>query len=220
MSTAYFHPATTRRKPALAPASRAMVARAWPVAAFCMTYAAGPALGFALLVALFRLGVLRGESVLFYRGLALTALSFALTFGALLAMARRFGHGAVRRRDAFSSAVLSLALNLSFLVILPVTVDRSISVFILGEMAAHHERGYSSDQMSQVFSDVYVRDYRQIDRRMHEQVLSGNMAPAVGGGYRITPRGRAFIRTAKLVAWLFDSDTRFVSPPAGPVAER
>ncbi len=216
MSLAYLHPVSAPRRNAVRGRRRG-AAQAWPALAFALTYAAGPAIGFVLLAALFRLGVLAEVGVLFYRGLALIAVAFAATFALLFVAARRFGHGGVRGRDAFSAAVLSLALNLSFLVILPVTVDRSISVFILGEMAAHQDRGYSSDQMSRVFSDVYVGDYRQIDRRMREQVLSGNME-RIGDGYRITPRGQAFIRTAKLIAWMFDSDTRFVSPPADPAA--
>jgi hypothetical protein len=80
-------------------------------------------------------------------------------------------------------------------------------------MAAHADRAYSSDQMAQVFSNVYVGEDRQIDRRMEEQLLSGNVE-RVGDGYRISAHGKALIETSKLIAWMFDGDTRFVSPPA------
>ncbi len=117
----------------------------------------------------------------------------------------------VRGRDAFSAAVLSLAFNLCFLVIFPVTIDRSVSVFVLGQMAAHADRAYSADQMTKVFSDVYVGEDHQIDRRLREQLLSGNVE-RIGAGYRISARGKAFIQTSKLIAWMFEGDTRFVSP--------
>jgi hypothetical protein len=182
------------------------------VVGFGVLYAAAPAIGFAVLVALFRFGVLAQVNILFYRGLALIALAFVATFAAVFTLARRGPIVGVRGRDAFSAAVLSLAFNLCFLVIFPVTIDRSISVFVLGQMAAHSDRAYSTDQMAKVFSDVYVGEDQQIDRRMREQLLSGNVE-RVGDGYRISAHGKAFIQTSKVIAWMFDGDTRFVSPP-------
>jgi len=183
------------------------------VVGFGVLYAAAPAIGFALLVALFRAGVLAQVNILFYRGLALIAVAFVATFAAVFLLARRGPIDGVRGRDAFSAAVLSLAFNLCFLVIFPVTIDRSISVFVLGQMAAHADHTYSADQMAKVFTDVYVGEDEQIDRRMHEQLTSGNVE-RVGDGYRISAHGKAFIQTSKLIAWMFDGDTRFVSPPA------
>ena len=185
------------------------------VVGFGVLYAAAPVIGFAILVALFRVGLLGQVGILFYRGLALIALAFVATFAAVFALARQGPIAGVRGRDAFSAAVLSLAFNLCFLVIFPVTIDRSISVFVLGQMAAHADRTYSTDEMSKVFSDVYIGEDQQIDRRMREQLLSGNVE-RVGDGYRISAHGKAFIQTSKLIAWMFDGDTRFVSPP--PVA--
>ncbi len=180
---------------------------------FGVLYAAAPVIGFGLLVALFRAGVLAQVNILFYRGLALIALAFVATFAVVFLGARRGPIAGVRGRDAFSAAVLSLAFNLCFLVIFPVTIDRSISVFVLGQMAAHADRAYSADQMAKVFSDVYVGEDQQIDRRLQEQLLSGNVE-RVGDGYRISGHGKAFIQTSKVIAWMFDGDTRFVSPPS------
>jgi hypothetical protein len=182
---------------------------------FGVLYAAAPVIGFVLLIGLFRVGLLAQVNILFYRGLALIALAFVATFAAVFALARRGPIAGVRGRDAFSAAVLSLAFNLCFLVIFPVTIDRSISVFVLGQMAAHADRAYSSAQMSKVFSDVYLGQDQQIDRRMREQLVSGNVE-RVGDGYRISSHGKAFIQTSKLIAWMFDEDARFVSPP--PIA--
>jgi hypothetical protein len=180
---------------------------------FGLLYLAAPVIGFAVLVALFRAGVLGEVGIMFYRGVALIAVAFVATFAALFVVVRRGPISGLKGRDAFSAAVLSLAFNLCFLVIFPVTIDRSISVFVLGQMAAHADRAYSSDQMAQVFSNVYVGEDRQIDRRMEEQLLSGNVE-RVGDGYRISAHGKALIETSKLIAWMFDGDTRFVSPPA------
>ncbi|MHB8286270.1 MAG: hypothetical protein ACYDD1_16565, partial [Caulobacteraceae bacterium] len=123
----------------------------------------------------------------------------------------RFRPSFVRPRDAVSAAAVSLAFNLCFFVVLPVTVDRSISVFVLGEMTAHADRTYSAEDVSRLFTTVYVAQDRQIERRLREQVLSGNVQD-LGGRYRISPRGAGFIGLSRAIAWMFDGDTRFVTP--------
>ncbi len=93
-------------------------------------YAVAALLGFALLVVMFKIRLLGRIDILFYRGLVLVAVAFLATFG-LLAVAlswRRFGD--LGPRDAFAAAALSLSLNFGFLVVVPVTVDRSIGIFI------------------------------------------------------------------------------------------
>ncbi len=172
-------------------------------------YLGAPAFGFLIFVLAFRIGAFRGVDILFYRGLVLMGFSAALTLAAATFLAGRLGFAGIRRRDAVSAAVLSLSLNLSFFVLSPVTIDRSVSVFILGEMAAHPGADYSADHMRSAFKDVYVDEYRQIERRMAEQEASGNVE-RIGGAYRITAQGRAFIRASGWIAWLFDTDRRLV----------
>jgi hypothetical protein len=60
-----------------------------------------------------------------------------------------------------------------------------------------------------LFMRVYVDDWAQIDRRLKEQELSGNLehAPA---GWRLTPQGRAFMDAARAMSGLFRGDPRFV----------
>ncbi len=179
-------------------------------------YAGGCALGFALLVGGFRAGLLGGLDILFYRGLALIALGSLATF-TILALATRRSRE-VRVRDAFAATVLSLSLNLSFLVVVPVTVDRSISIFMLGAMAARADDAFTPDAMGALFVARYVGDGRQIERRLREQTVSGNVAPE-RDGYRITRRGVAVIAAARVVAWLFDSHAGIL-PPAAPDTRR
>jgi hypothetical protein len=150
--------------------------------------------------------------VMFFRGLVLAAATFLVLFAlGLLATRVRPSYGFMGR-DAFSAAVLSLSFNVCFLVVVPVTVDRSISVFMLGEMANAPDHLFSSAEMSRIFTKVYVGDLAQIDRRMHEQSVTGNVEQ-LQDGYRITPRGRRFIAAAKVTSRLFGGDPRFASPP-------
>ncbi|WP_244965520.1 hypothetical protein [Methylobacterium soli] len=184
-------------------------------AAQAVLHAGAVALGFLSFVLLFQLDLGAGITILFYRGLVLLGLAFAVTLALTTWLAGHFARTGLRRRDALAACILSLSLNLSFLVLFPVTVDRSISVFMLGQMAAHPDDVVTPAQMRATFQDVYLGEYRQIERRMDEQALSGNVVP-VGDGYRITPQGRAFIRLSGLIARAFRTDPRLVAGTAPP----
>lgn len=181
--------------------------------ALAALYALAVALGGALLVAGFQFGVLAGLSIMFYRGLALIAGIFVLLLGGLaLALARRPLAG-LAPRDAIAAATLSLALNIVFLTVVPVTVDRSISIFMLARMAADPQARVTPQDMAATFVRVYVAEDRQIARRLDEQAISGNVEK-IGDAYRITPRGQAVIAAARLVARLFDSRSGLIAPPS------
>lgn len=162
--------------------------------------------GFVLLAAMFKLRLLHNIDVLFYRGLILIALSGLLTFAAFIFASPLFR---AKPSAAFTAAVLSMSINLSFLIVLPVTIDRSISVFLLGYMDQHADTSFTTSQLRDVFSGTYVDRYQQIERRMDEQVISRNVEQ-IGGGYRISAQGRAFVTFARGIAWLFDTDPRFI----------
>ena len=182
--------------------------------AFAGLYAGALLLGFALLVAMFKLGVMGAVDVMFYRGLVVIVLVAVATVAILVLLLGRRA-GVLEPRDALGAAAVSLSFNLCFFVLAPVTVDRSISIFMLGRMDMEAARAFTPAEMRDAFTSVYVVGDRQIERRLAEQRLSGDVED-LGGRYRITPRGRALIAVARTVAWMFDGDPRFVTPAAAP----
>lgn len=192
---------------------------AWPgviralalFAAFCGLYSATLLLGFALLVAMFKLGVMGALGVMFYRGLVVIGLVAVATLALSVLALGRWGGRWLEPRDALGAAAMSLAFNLCFFVLAPVTVDRSISIFMLGRMDMEAAHAFTPGEMRDAFTSVYVDGDRQIERRLAEQKLSGDVED-VGGRYRITARGRALIAAARGVSWMFDGDPRFVTP--------
>ncbi|MDH2311074.1 hypothetical protein [Methylobacterium brachiatum] len=188
------------------------------LAAQAALHAGALLIGLACFVLLFQTDLWSGVTILFYRGLILLIVAFLLT-GAVTVLLAGLGRAwGLRRRDALGACVLSLALNLSVFVIFPVTVDRSISVFLLGQMAARPEERFSAERARAVFESVYLGEFHQIERRLAEQTASGNVAPA-GDGYVITPQGRAFMKFSGLVARLFRTDKRMVEaePPTAKI---
>ena len=177
-------------------------------------YALAVVLGGVALVGLFKSGLLAAISILFYRGVILVAVGGVVTFILLALLTRGLGRS-FTARDAFAAAVLSASINLSFLVVFPVTIDRSQTLFILGEMSNTPQRSFAPREVRDFFVGTYVDDYRQMDRRLQEQTVSGNIEKTADG-YRITPQGQAVIAMSGRIAALFDIDPRFIKPPALP----
>lgn len=164
-------------------------------------------------IALFWVGFLHQISILFYRGLVLIAIGALFCFFVLILASRKWP--VWKPRDAVSACAFACGVAVCLLIVLPVTIDRSVSVFILTRMAALPDRAFTPAEMRATFSDVYLGRYRQIERRLEEQEISGNLARD-GAGFRITPQGLAFVRLARFLSRVFQTDPRFVSADGVP----
>jgi len=161
------------------------------------------------LIALFQIGCLQEISVLFYRGLALVGIAELFCFVVLTLASRKWPMW--KMRDVVSASAFAAGAAVCLLILLPVTIDRSISTFMLTQMAARPDRAFTPAELRSLFVDVYVERYGQIERRLSEQEISGNVSPTAAG-FQITPQGLAFVRLARLVSSVFGTDPRFVMP--------
>jgi hypothetical protein len=166
----------------------------------------------SVFIALFKIGVFAGIKVLFYRGIVIAILTgmIVFIFSAILAM-----RGVLHTSMALAAAVVSSSINLTVLTIFPVTIDRSVTVFLLGHMAHHPQQTFSAHDLESHFIKVYLGTFQQMQRRMDEQELSGNVERVGAMRYRITPQGEQFIAMSRKVAWAFGTDSRFVDPNNG-----
>lgn len=168
-------------------------------------------IGFALFVLLSYSGVGSSMGILFYRGVILSVAAALAT--AMIA------HLAVPRYADASLPVAAfatvLSVNLCFLVLLPVTVDRSISVYLLATIDRAEPGSYRSSSLQHQFIAGYVDDLHAIDRRIAEQKASGNLVVGPDGSLTLTAQGRRFLRMSRVVAELFHTDPHFVAgaPP-------
>lgn len=172
-------------------------------------YAGVALVGVAVLAALFQAGLLSRIDIVFYRGVVLSAVAAVPAAAAGWYLLRRIDHAPLR--EALALAAFAFGANITFLVLGPVTVDRSISVFVLGLMDKEPDRVWTVPDLEDRFRTLYITDYKQIARRMAEQSTSGNVE-ARGDGFVITQRGRGFIATAKSMARIFQTDMKFVEP--------
>ncbi|QGM99573.1 hypothetical protein F7D14_05600 [Methylocystis parvus] len=178
--------------------------------ALVLVYAFATIAGGALFVGLLRMAsAALGPGVMFYRGvgaLVVVCLLLIVLLAELLSRApRRFG---LDIADSFGSALVATSLLFAAFVLGPVTVDRSISVFMLSRFEAA-DRPLTEQEARDAFVRVYVNDWAQIDRRIREQELSGNLERA-SAGWRLTAQGGAFMKTARAMSGVFGGDPRFV----------
>ena len=166
-------------------------------------------LGFAVYVLMFWVRVGGSMSILFYRGIVLAVVTAILVGLIALWPARRTGDSSL----PVAAAALSLSFNICFLVLLPVTVDRSVSVYLLSTI---ERRQMNPAELQRAFIDGYVVKMGAIDRRIDEQRKSGNIIVSPDGKVRLTPQGKRFMSFSRLVARVFATDPRFVSGGSDP----
>lgn len=181
---------------------------AMQIFALLAAFALATTLAALVFAGLMRAGAFGFLSVMFYRGLVALGATGVVVLVAMSALLRRAGALGLSARDAVGATLVALALNLAFFTLGPVTVDRSISVFMLSRFES--AGGPMSERAARdAFVSTYVDEWRQIDRRLGEQVASGNLE-RTEGGWRITPQGRAFMATARAMSRWFGGDPRFV----------
>lgn len=141
--------------------------------------------------------------ILFYRGLVIAGITFFLHFFGLLYFFRTWPED-----TWIAAAVLAAAINVCFLVIFPVTIDRSITVYLLDQIA-RQDSGMTATEIEQQFIQQYVIDYSAINRRMNEQMASKNIY-FKDGNYIITEQGKSFLAVSNIIGEIFNTDQRLL----------
>ena len=168
-------------------------------------------LGFVLFIFLFRTSLFDFVSVFFYRGILLLVIVCFL-IALIIFYFKRTKFGAFfTYKDIAISLTLIFCINLVFFTHIPVTADRSISVFILGYMNNHSEKAFTKEEIAQVIVDKYIYENGGIEKRFNEQIYTGNIIDE-GNKYRITKRGRLVMKIYELVANIFLIDKKNISP--------
>lgn len=162
-----------------------------------MTYLGSAVLVTLVFVSLFHSSLL-ANSILFYRGCSLLVVASLIVFVVLYSFRRRFG---AEVHTLLSAIVASASLNLSFFVLLPVTIDRSVSTFVLAYIGSE-DRAKSRDEIHDYFVSQYVNHEDAIGRRLMEQIVSRNVAEGQGR-YTLTAQGKGFLSFARVMCKLY-----------------
>ena len=164
----------------------------------------------ALFIGLFHTGLLKNMEVLMYRGVAFIMIT-GVVAGVIMAVIRKFW-GFITIRDIIMMFVIFCCVNMVFLTLVPVTVERSVSVFMLSYMDENSDQSFTQESVGEVFTSKYVEDYGAFEKRFDEQVVTGTIEQNPDGTYSITERGRFIVKMFRTIAEWFDTDRRLVYP--------
>lgn len=161
-------------------------------------------------IGLFHTSLFGDMEVLMYRGIAF--LLIAGVVSAIIMWIVRMFWGFVTLRDVIMMFCIFCCVNMVFLTLVPVTVERSVSVFMLSYMQENKDQTFTEESVGEVFTSKYVEDYGAFEKRFEEQVVTGTIVQNEDGTYSITPKGEFVVEAFRTIAEWFDTDRRLVYP--------
>ncbi|MBQ6025548.1 MAG: hypothetical protein IJL20_08075 [Lachnospiraceae bacterium] len=177
-----------------------------------LTYAVLYVISFLLLILLIRTPLLKGMHVLMYRGIVMIVLA-GIMASALLVLFRKWRKITwLSAKDVVLVFILTCSINMVFFTLIPVTVERSVSVFMLSYMDTYSDRTYTEDEVAEIFVEKYVDEYGAFEKRFDEQLTTGTIVQNADGTYSITDKGRFIVKLFRLISDIFDTDERLVNP--------
>lgn len=164
-------------------------------------------------ILLFRTPLIKHINVFFYRGCFL--LVIATFFSIILALLAKkiFKSLQLEIKDAITIAGLFFGVTLGWFILAPVTVERSISVFMLSYMEQNDETSITTEEFGNIFYKKYIDEFGAFDKRFHEQVMTGSIKETTENEhYVITERGRFLVQIFRLFGRLFDTEQWLLYP--------
>jgi len=149
--------------------------------------------------------------VFFYRGIGLLLVSGL--FAAILSfMVKKLWLRCIMTyRDVLLIFTIFCCVNMVFFTHIPVTAERSISIFVLGYMANDPNKIITEQDMEKRFINQYIMDFDALGKRLHEQMDIGTVKEE-NGGFVITDRGKGLMRIYDFIADCFHIDKRLIHP--------
>lgn len=170
---------------------------------------------FSLLYALLsHLPFLESWSPVFYYRMNMALLLTVAVAGGLLWGARKYAHLAFAVKDAICSLLVASLLNFAFLSLILVSLDRSISVYLLSYMASHEEQSFTIAALEHIFLQGYVKGSGAMSRRMMEQIATGTVVEKDPDVYQISAGGKQMVDTWRLLSEVYPVDKHFLYPQA------
>ena len=164
----------------------------------------------AMFIGLFHTGILKNMEVLMYRGVVFIVIT-GLIAAVVMGIVRKFW-GFITIRDIIMMFVIFCCVNMVIFTLVPVTVERSVSVFMLSYMEENSDQTFTQESVGEVFTSKYVEDYGAFEKRFNEQIVTGTIEENADGTYSITPRGKFIVEAFRTIAEWFDTDRRLVYP--------
>ena len=99
--------------------------------------------------------------------------------------------------EVFFAIVIGALISALYVILIPTLIDRSLSVYMLEKI---HQRGggIRKDAFLDIWRGEYLLEYRVVDTRLTEQIVSGTLV-IKDGCVLLTPRGNATVQVTSFV---------------------
>lgn len=165
---------------------------------------------FVFFVLLFHTKLFSNVQVLMYRGIIFIVISAVLNI-ILSIIIKRMLFKELNGFDMFSIVVFYMSVTMVFFILVPVTVERSVSVYMLS-YADESDTNFTKSDIENSFIDIYLKDFGAFDKRFDEQIETGTIEKVNDNEYRLNDRGRFIVRLFRFIANVFNTDKKLVNP--------
>ena len=165
-----------------------------------------------IFIAMFHTSLFQSIDVLMYRGILFLILSGGIAALLMLFCMRVMPKGWITVKDVILLFCGCCCVNMVLFTLIPVTVERSVSVFMLSYMDQNEELQFTQKDIEEIFVEKYVKDYGAFEKRFHEQLVTGSIQENEDGTYCITSRGKQIVTMFRMIAKWFQTDQRLVYP--------
>lgn len=169
-------------------------------------------ISFGIFVLLMRTGLLKGMEVLMYRGVVMIILSGILAAALSVTYWKLFKPAWLGVKDVLCVFIICCCVNMVFFILVPVTVERSVSVFMLSYMDQSQDNHFTQEEIGDIFVDKYVDEFGAFEKRFNEQVETGTIIQNEDGTYSLTDSGRSIVGMFRWISDVFETDKRLVYP--------
>ncbi|MBQ2204613.1 MAG: hypothetical protein II411_01805 [Lachnospiraceae bacterium] len=145
-----------------------------------------------------------------YRGIKFIVISAVLNI-ILSIIIKRMLFKELNGFDMFSIVVFYMSVTMVFFILVPVTVERSVSVYMLS-YADESDTNFTKSDIENSFIDIYLKDFGAFDKRFDEQIETGTIEKVNDNEYRLNDRGRFIVRLFRFIANVFNTDKKLVNP--------
>ncbi len=153
---------------------------------------------------LFHTPLFNFEKVLFYRGIFLLSLTTFIFFS-ICFICIHFKH-IDHVESTVAAIVVSVAINLSVFITLPVTIERSLTSYMLTSLALNSSskpcRGLTEKQLHEQFISDYFIKKGAVSKRINEQTII-NFIGVQKQCFHITKKGLLFLDLSQLVRKIY-----------------
>lgn len=170
-------------------------------------------LGTVLYVLLLRFNLIGITKVFFFNGIVSIVLCGIIIAALMWFIRHKWMKDVIIIRDIILLFMCFCCINVVVFTHLPVTAERSVSVYMLGYMSSQSsDEIFTKEDIEQQFIDQFVYEYGAFDKRFDEQIAAGTIVEVEPGKYKITKSGKNLMRIYDWVTEVYGIDDKLVNP--------